>query len=309
MQSSATNFSLLYGSNLPSIELTPVQHLNGAHEPASLANILHEASMREELEPEPLSAYARWKIEEDERFYATFPEARCAAQQYNTLSSAYLVGTGYHYNEEGRIARSNELTCYDGPSAYAYTVYDDEAASLEPQRIDNDHCYDSDCRTSDLSRALTQNSATRNYNQPQSSAETIQTNIVVSSQQPLSIPESPPMDFLPSPDSPAQPAPNTNLIPAPTMFPKTEYSHPSLAYADPSLYHLSAYSRSYNFYPTTSQDGWPVCTPLPRSVRLSPLPPSRRPIAKKPPLACLFCRGRKIACGPPDPGSPNRSCK
>ncbi|KAI0039979.1 hypothetical protein FA95DRAFT_1452543, partial [Auriscalpium vulgare] len=29
---------------------------------------------------------------------------------------------------------------------------------------------------------------------------------------------------------------------------------------------------------------------------------------KKPALACLFCRERKIACGPPVPGSNNPSC-
>ena len=30
---------------------------------------------------------------------------------------------------------------------------------------------------------------------------------------------------------------------------------------------------------------------------------------KKPIMACLFCRERKIACGPPAPGSPNPRCK
>jgi hypothetical protein len=30
---------------------------------------------------------------------------------------------------------------------------------------------------------------------------------------------------------------------------------------------------------------------------------------RKPPLACLFCRGRKIACGPPPPESTDKSCK
>ena len=45
-----------------------------------------------------------------------------------------------------------------------------------------------------------------------------------------------------------------------------------------------------------------------RSMRLSPLP-SKWPLEKRPPLACLFCCGRKIACGPPLPGSPNRTCK
>ncbi|KZT29089.1 hypothetical protein NEOLEDRAFT_1057141 [Neolentinus lepideus HHB14362 ss-1] len=29
---------------------------------------------------------------------------------------------------------------------------------------------------------------------------------------------------------------------------------------------------------------------------------------KKPVLACLFCRGRKIACGPPLPGSKDKTC-
>lgn len=33
------------------------------------------------------------------------------------------------------------------------------------------------------------------------------------------------------------------------------------------------------------------------------------PQDKKPPLACYFCRGRKIACGPADPENPDKSCK
>ncbi|KAF8957694.1 hypothetical protein BDZ97DRAFT_1669501 [Flammula alnicola] len=43
------------------------------------------------------------------------------------------------------------------------------------------------------------------------------------------------------------------------------------------------------------------------TTRLSPLP-SKRQLEKKPPLACLFCRGRKIACGPPLPGSTDKTC-
>ncbi|KAL0956944.1 hypothetical protein HGRIS_003046 [Hohenbuehelia grisea] len=37
-------------------------------------------------------------------------------------------------------------------------------------------------------------------------------------------------------------------------------------------------------------------------------PPSPSKQDKKPRLACLFCRGRKIACGPPMPGSKDRTC-
>jgi hypothetical protein len=42
------------------------------------------------------------------------------------------------------------------------------------------------------------------------------------------------------------------------------------------------------------------------SIGLSSLPSKNLP-EKKPPLACLFCRGRKIACGPPLPGK--KTCK
>ena len=34
----------------------------------------------------------------------------------------------------------------------------------------------------------------------------------------------------------------------------------------------------------------------------------KEPEKKKPIMACLFCRERKIACGPPQPGGPQR-CK
>ena len=42
-------------------------------------------------------------------------------------------------------------------------------------------------------------------------------------------------------------------------------------------------------------------------IPLSP-PSSKRHLEKKP-LACFFCHGRKIACRPPKPGSPNKTCK
>ncbi|EPS96933.1 hypothetical protein FOMPIDRAFT_1089631, partial [Fomitopsis schrenkii] len=34
----------------------------------------------------------------------------------------------------------------------------------------------------------------------------------------------------------------------------------------------------------------------------------KEPVKKKPIMACLFCRERKIACGPPDPASPEQRC-
>ncbi|KIJ18510.1 hypothetical protein PAXINDRAFT_8757 [Paxillus involutus ATCC 200175] len=51
-------------------------------------------------------------------------------------------------------------------------------------------------------------------------------------------------------------------------------------------------------------------SPSPRAQhRMSPISHSRRSLDKKPALACLFCRGRKIACGPPLPGSKDKTCK
>ena len=49
-------------------------------------------------------------------------------------------------------------------------------------------------------------------------------------------------------------------------------------------------------------------SPKSPSIGLSSLPSKNSP-EKKPPLACLFCRGRKIACGPPLPGSIKKTCK
>ena len=45
------------------------------------------------------------------------------------------------------------------------------------------------------------------------------------------------------------------------------------------------------------------------TMRISPLPTNKRQIEKKPLLACLFCRGRKIACGVPLSGSVDKTCK
>lgn len=57
-------------------------------------------------------------------------------------------------------------------------------------------------------------------------------------------------------------------------------------------------------------------SPMPRAssqgMRLTPPPQNKKSSTdadKKPVLACLFCRGRKIACGPPLPGSIDKSCK
>ncbi|KAG6830160.1 hypothetical protein H0H92_001889 [Tricholoma furcatifolium] len=323
----------------PSIEATPnrMQHQDYAQMLTSSASTLHEVSvswirsfvvlftfefriqspMVGKARPEPLSAYARWKLEEDERFYTIFPEARSAAHQYDTLSSAYLVGTGFYYDEEGRIARSDEPMYYD--NALSTSPYEDNSTSLNASLA----LYDGySCRAwykdSDLSRALVlpsregttgSNAPSPDHSDSESAPdEMIQTNLLVPSQYPQ---PSTVMDSLlseaPTSQDTSLPQLSGYLNYAPdNTTPKTDpMCYP---YANASLHHT--YPQALNFYSaSTTPAGWPsaMCMSS-RSIRLSPLPPSKRPIAKKPPLACHFCRGRKIACGPPDPGSSDRSC-
>ncbi|PPQ83127.1 hypothetical protein CVT24_002469, partial [Panaeolus cyanescens] len=80
--------------------------------------------------------------------------------------------------------------------------------------------------------------------------------------------------------------------PSPQSPPSSHYS-PSISQPDASKASARAMSWSGPTRPAS-----------PRSMRLSPLP-LKRPLEKKPPLACLFCRGRKIACGPPLPVNVN----
>lgn len=137
------------------------------------------------------------------------------------------------------------------------------------------------------------------------------------------------------------PAPSQRLIaPAPrypldeatdaTASPDTHPSPPSHRHrsstsssASPSGSHRHSrrQTRSHPYLPHSSVPkhairpvGWPASghrSPSPRSAssRMSPSLPSKRQAEKKPPLACLFCRGRKIACGPPVAGSKDKTCK
>lgn len=79
------------------------------------------------------------------------------------------------------------------------------------------------------------------------------------------------------------------------------YSPASFSQSLPQQYTSSSVTRSQRCHSRS---------PSPRSpLRLSPAPHTKRSLDKKPALACLFCRGRKIACGPPQPGSKDKTCK
>ena len=53
-----------------------------------------------------------------------------------------------------------------------------------------------------------------------------------------------------------------------------------------------------------------VMSPKRLALHLSPAPATKKLASdKRQTLACFFCRSRKIACGPPLFGSPDRTCK
>jgi len=87
--------------------------------------------------------------------------------------------------------------------------------------------------------------------------------------------------------------------------------------SDDSHSHSHSHSHSPKAKPRAVSRGWSPHrrSPTPRAssqgIRLSPLPHNKKVAADaetRPALACLFCRGRKIACGPPLPGSTDKSC-
>lgn len=97
---------------------------------------------------------------------------------------------------------------------------------------------------------------------------------------------------------------------------KSEPPVPSASLPQPTPHrqvHSDPHKHQHQHQHSIRPMGWsPRRSPSPHamnvSVRLSPLP-SKRAVEKKPPLACLFCRGRKIACGSPLPGSKDKTCK
>jgi len=119
--------------------------------------------------------------------------------------------------------------------------------------------------------------------------------------------------------SPVVPSTQTPADTAPTLSPKTEprtrsptqivdqqRSRPT------SAARISSHTESTPTHgPAWASSQYPIggaAAVRPAAMRLSPLP-SMRQLERKPPLACLFCRGRKIACGPPVPGSTDKTCK
>ncbi|KAG2127520.1 hypothetical protein DEU56DRAFT_742346 [Suillus clintonianus] len=112
--------------------------------------------------------------------------------------------------------------------------------------------------------------------------------------------------FLPTSHRDASEVPMT--VPSQSyMFVEVESSTPAFIHTNQQHYHSPNESSSHTL---SERTGSPYQrSPSPRgTLRISPPPHPKRSMDKKPALACLFCRGRKIACGPPVPGSKDRTC-
>lgn len=93
---------------------------------------------------------------------------------------------------------------------------------------------------------------------------------------------------------------------------------PSSGMRRPSPSHHSDSARSSSRVTTPSVRKEAIKRLLPPSPPSSPSSSQESPVSaassrqappKKPPIACLFCRGRKIACGQPPADSLDRTCK
>jgi len=76
-------------------------------------------------QPEPgLSSFQRWKLEDDIKFYATFPQARPAANQYTfqtTQYGDYFGGAGFGFNLGRSFATDKTITGHLSDDHYSST--------------------------------------------------------------------------------------------------------------------------------------------------------------------------------------------
>lgn len=139
--------------------------------------------------------------------------------------------------------------------------------------------------------------------------------------------EEPIMDYLPSPSSPTSDGFPSSSSPSDTSTHYSAFSSPNIPYSGSTpdiipLHPAARKSRRHTVPVPENQNGRAFFYRLPRagpnqvpasqaySRRPPPAPaPSKAEDKKQPTLACFFCRGRKIACGAPEPDNPDRTCK
>lgn len=291
---------------------------------------------------QPLSSFQQWKLEEDRKFYETFPQARPVENQYTFQPAQdYFGGAGFEFNLAGTYTHTT--LAEDHYSAMSSPAHSRGESSLSPALHFNygnessspSHVYSIQSRvpnnpvpTSGHNPAPpTLPGTSVPVSQPyhsHSPVVDVQNCIMVPSQppcpSPVSQPEPPIMDYLPSPSSPAPPS-HIRMTHRPSLdrdalqkvlsdqwrLPDNidtpwQYEPSSVVRTDdPAFSSHPLLPTRHLYHPVRS---YPQFSPGGHGIQ----PPGWPMLEKKPPLACLFCRGRKIACGPPDPGSEDPTC-
>ncbi|GLB37979.1 putative GAL4-like Zn(II)2Cys6 (or C6 zinc) binuclear cluster DNA-binding domain [Lyophyllum shimeji] len=312
---------------------------------------LNRSELRARLASLPSSSFARTMFEEDDLFYATFPDARRAAIDHwaaeNPLHRSYVAPTP-------QVARTLESPTAALPHSHQALAPVNHAAPDIP------HPYNLEAHPSSLKLNCTYDAVDHRSNarledretvveggrsRAKPDADCIGNGLTTLKPSPPPSPEiiriSPhllvPSQRLPSPKPVVDPASSSPFVPpqftgdweadaiaaekvlialrpsqeprpvVPSMNPQgVSLARPQSP--GPGLVHRKsavARSRSHPYPPRTSRS--------PSGSRASP-PRRRKPatVARnedgKPIMACLFCRGRKIACGPPPPGSGSTTC-
>ncbi|KAF9049712.1 hypothetical protein BJ165DRAFT_1401584 [Panaeolus papilionaceus] len=248
-------------------------------------------------------------LQADAEFYATFPDARLAAErQWQPIGydpcTVYSDTITFSYDHEAVNAQD---TCpYQAvDSAYWQSHYSTPSSTLQDnnEHVESTYIQQQQPQHHHQQQPYQQPPTTSFFPQPVPQQPHVDS--------PAEYPTSPQSDYddyrsssVPSPYH-ATTSSHTDIIqpkvespeaaPSP-LSPQPSHYSPTISQADSSKAPARAMTWSGPTRPSS-----------PRSMRLSPLP-LKRPLEKKPPLACLFCRGRKIACGPPLPGSPDRTC-
>ncbi len=223
-------------------------------------------------------------MEQNELFYATFPEARRAdeerRQEWEQLLAKYwqkleYYGLPMHFGSPFFPENMGEERYYHEPG-YA----EDKPCTFSASFSGLSQSHSLDPHLSQASTSINYLDLPMNHNRHSTSA--VELNVL-----------NPPQD--PS-QSPADiPLPNS-VMSLSSRFPAIHNSN--------SRSHLSKSTKSshtFPFGPRRNLQGG--------SIRLSPLSANKHQAVKKPPLACFFCRGRKIACGAPLNSSVDKTCK
>ncbi|KAF8200851.1 hypothetical protein BJ912DRAFT_1054320 [Pholiota molesta] len=298
-----------------------------------------------------MATFAEAQREQDEIFYATFPDARKALADdttvfvYQPTDCIYAPPVELHYDYGGQYEYEYQYppstlavtTPVAGPSNYpGASTLAAASTSLEHLRelhVQHDHPALAPLRTPPLQQAyyiphpeghLRQDTAGHHQQPAQHQLHALpnpRRNSHPYTQSPVdaysptghfSIPPNTPSDL-----SAASPRSDNEDFgesivrrgrPALTRgVPTPRSGRQQPEYPARSLTHPQQSARGLSWDPQSHAGEIPdASVPLPPQ-RLSPLP-SKRILEKKPPLACLFCRGRKIACGPPLPGSTDKTC-